>query len=207
MVKSLDAKPKRIRRTPADLRAEALAAARRLIARGSGELTMRAVADEIGVTYPNLSHHFGSAAGLQAAVAQELVRELLDALAALSFQVQTPLQDPRAVVDITFDLFEEKGLGRLLGWLARSSSGALTDSISNMVDAHVTHLETRFADKAAGLRAMMQQVALIIAFTAYAETSVGGFLGDALQIPEDRRREIVAQALAAMRAQLTELQS
>lgn len=208
MADTTAAKRKRIRRTPADLRAEALAAARRLIAQGAGEaLTMRAVADEIGVTYPNLSHHFGSAAGLQAAVAQDLVRELLDALAVLSFQVERPLQDPRAVVDITFDLFEEQGLGRLLGWLARSRSDGLTDKINSMVDAHVTHLERRFADKADGLREMMQQVALIIAFTAYAETSVGGFLGDALQISEERRREIVARALTAIRAQLTELQA
>src|SRR5262245_8097514 len=112
MAKPKVQKPKRIRRTPADLRAEALAAARRLIVEGSGEaLTMRAVADAVGVTYPNLSHHFGSAAGLHAAVAEELVRELLDALAGMGDDVDKPLQNPRRVVDITFDLYERDGMG------------------------------------------------------------------------------------------------
>ena len=57
------------------MRAQALAAARRLIVEGpENVLTMRAVADAAGVTYPNLSHHFGSAAGLHAAIAEDLVR-------------------------------------------------------------------------------------------------------------------------------------
>src|SRR5258708_10074739 len=74
--KSASAAPtRRIRRAASDMRAQALAAARRLIVQGSDEvLTMRAVADAVGVTYPNLSHHFGSAAGLHAAIAEHPVR-------------------------------------------------------------------------------------------------------------------------------------
>lgn len=40
-------------------------------------LTLRAVADAIGVTYPNLSHHFGSLSGLYAILAEDLLSELL----------------------------------------------------------------------------------------------------------------------------------
>jgi AcrR family transcriptional regulator len=196
---------KRIRRTPEDLRAEAMAAARKLIVEGSGEaLTMRAVADEIGVTYPNLSHHFGSAAGLHLAVAEELVRELLDALEGVSLHVETPLKDPRRVVDITFDLYEKQGLGRLMGWLARSGVDGLTDRVKVMVDEHLARLEERFAGQGSQVREVIQQVALVVTLTAYAESSVGGLLGDALGLAAEQRRDIVAQALGALKARLTE---
>lgn len=206
MSKALTLKPKRIRRTPADLRAEALAAARRLIVEGSGEaLTMRAVADAIGVTYPNLSHHFGSAAGLHAAVAEELVRELLDALTAMGGEVDAPLQDPRRVVDITFDLYEREGLGKLAGWLARSSGNEqLTGRVRSMVEAHVATMEARFAGQGKTVRALIPQVALIVNLAAYAESSAGALLGEALGIPAEQRREIVARALDGLKAQLTE---
>jgi len=87
--KSASAGPtRRIRRAASDMRAQALAAARRLIVQGSDEvLTMRAVADAAGVTYPNLSHHFGSAAGLHAAIAEDLVRELLAGLQTVGIEM------------------------------------------------------------------------------------------------------------------------
>jgi len=191
---------KRIRRTPEDLRAEAVAAARKLIVEGSGEgLTMRAVADEIGVTYPNLSHHFGSAAGLHLAVAEELVRDLLVALEGVSFEMEGPLHDPRRVVDITFDLLDKQGLGRPMSWLARSDLEGVTDRVRPMVDEHVARLEKRFSAHGEDVRKLVQQVALIVTFSAYAESTVGGLLGEALGLQEERRRQIVAEALAALK--------
>jgi AcrR family transcriptional regulator len=206
MKKAKLAKPKRIRRTPENLRAEAMAAARRLIVEGSGEtLTMRAVADAIGVTYPNLSHHFGSAAGLHAAVAEELVGELLQALDAGGREFDTPLADPRRVVDLFFDLYEREGLGKLMGWIARAGNEGLTDRVRDMVDAHVTRAEGRFEGKGEHVRELFPQVALLLTLTAYAEASVGTLLGEALGLPAERRREIVAWALGAMKSQLTEM--
>ncbi|HTD28957.1 MAG TPA: hypothetical protein VK660_06165, partial [Xanthomonadaceae bacterium] len=60
---------------------------------------MRAVADAAGVTYPNLSHHFGSAAGLHAAIAEDLVRELLAGLQTLGREMDTNEFEYRALVD------------------------------------------------------------------------------------------------------------
>lgn len=192
---------KRIRRTPEDLRAEAVAAARKLIVEGSGEtLTMRAVADEIGVTYPNLSHHFGSAAGLHLAVAEELVVELLQALDGVSHAVEGPLlHDPGRVVDIAFDLVDRQGLGRLMSWLARSDLEGVTDRVRPMVDAHVAQLEKRFATRGEDLHRLIQQIALMLIFSAYAESTVGGLLGESLGLAPEQRRQIVAQALEALK--------
>src|SRR5258708_10391221 len=64
--KSASAGPtRRIRRASSDMRAQALAAARRLIVQGSDDvLPMRAVADAEGVTSSNVILHFLSAAGV-----------------------------------------------------------------------------------------------------------------------------------------------
>jgi AcrR family transcriptional regulator len=61
---------RRERLKPEESRAAALEAARRLlIDHGPHAVTLKAVAAEIGKTHANLLHHFGSAAGLQAALA------------------------------------------------------------------------------------------------------------------------------------------
>src|ERR1700757_3926300 len=110
----------RVRRAATDMRQQALAAARRIIVAGPGDaLTMRAVADAAGVTHPNLSHHFGSLAGLHAALAEELVRELTASLRALHIDVDSNTNDA-AVVDRVFDMFDREGLGKVLSWLVRS---------------------------------------------------------------------------------------
>src|SRR5258708_33680083 len=66
--KSASAGPTRgIRRAASDMRAQALAAARRLIVQGSDEvLTMRAVADAAVLTHPHFSPHSLTSAGAHA---------------------------------------------------------------------------------------------------------------------------------------------
>ena len=65
-------------------------------------------------------------------------------------------------------------------------------------------MEARFADRATQVRELIPQVALVVNLAAYAESSVGGLLGDALGTPAEQRREIVARALGGLKAQLTE---
>ena len=62
---------KRERLSPEESRAAALEAARRLlIEKGPQAVTLKAVGAEIGKSHANLLHHFGSAAGLQSALAE-----------------------------------------------------------------------------------------------------------------------------------------
>lgn len=75
------------------MRVQALAGARQLIVGKPEEiLTMRAVAEATGVTHPNLSHHFGSLAGLHAALAEELIRELLARLRVCELRWKTRIE-------------------------------------------------------------------------------------------------------------------
>ncbi len=179
------------------MRAQALAAARRLIVEGPDDiLTMRAVADAAGVTYPNLSHHFGSAAGLHAAIAEDLVRELLAGLQTVGVEMNNLEHDYRAVVDRVFDLFGQNGLGRVLGWLVRSGETSRLQPVNRMMADFIAS-RARPSSKTDAKR--ISRIALIVAFAAYAESSVGGLLGDVLGAGPTRRRDYFAQALAALR--------
>ena len=188
---------RRIRRAASDMRAEALAAARRLIIEGTDEvLTMRAVADAAGVTYPNLSHHFGSAAGLHVAIAEDLVRELLAGLQTVDVEMNNLEHDYRAVVDRVFDLFSKNGLGRVLGWLARSGETSRLEPMNRILSDFIAGRARASSKTDAG---RISRIALIVAFAAYAESSVGPILGDVLGTSASKRREYFAQALAALR--------
>jgi AcrR family transcriptional regulator len=182
---------KRIRRTPADLRAEALAAARRLILAGDEPvLTMRAVADAIGVTYPNLSHHFGSAAGLHAAVAEEMIGELLQGLRGIASEVEDVQPDSRRLVNKVFDLFDRDGLGRVITWLVQSGEGERLEPVRALLSAYIAEGRHGPADNHTA------EVALIVSLTAYGEASAGPLIGDLLGFSSEARRALLARLIA-----------
>jgi TetR/AcrR family transcriptional regulator, repressor for neighboring sulfatase len=188
---------RRIRRAASDMRAQALGAARQLIVQGGDDaLTMRAVADAAGVTYPNLSHHFGSAAGLHAAIAEDLVRELLAGLQTVDIEMGNLEQDYRSVVDRVFDLFSQNGLGRVLGWLVRSGETSRLEPVNRML---ADFIASRARPRSKNDARRISRIALIVAFAAYAESSVGPLLGDVLGASASKRRDYFAQALAALR--------
>src|SRR6202453_4560422 len=190
------AKTRRIRRAPSEMRAQALAAARRLIVQGSDEvLTMRAVADAAGVTYPNLSHHFGSAAGLHAAIAEDLVRELLTGLQTVGQEMDAHKPDYRALVDRVFDLFDRDGLARVLGWLVHSGEAARLGPVNRLLNDFIAY---RSRDRSMVEVRRIARVALIVCFAAYSESIVGPTLGRVLDIPPAVRRAHLAAALGGL---------
>jgi AcrR family transcriptional regulator len=178
------------------MRAQALAAARRLIVEGSANvLTMRAVADAAGVTYPNLSHHFGSAAGLHAAIAEDLVREVLTGLKTIGQAVDGHKPDYRLLIERVFDLFDHSGLGRVLSWLVNSGETERLGPVNRLLADFV-------ASRSRGRpRAEVRRIArgaLIVCFAGYAESIVGPALGNVLGASAATRREYFAAALEAL---------
>jgi TetR/AcrR family transcriptional regulator, repressor for neighboring sulfatase len=185
----------RIRRAAPDMREQALAAARRLIvARPEESLTMRAVAEAAGVTHPNLSHHFGSLAGLHAALAEELIRELLAGLRDLGLDVDND-DDYGALVERVFELFDKKGLGRVTAWLVRSGQTGLLQPVNDLLAQFIADLTRGRSGNEATLIA---RDALIVSFAAYAESWVGVLLGNIFKIPAAQRRRYFVQALTAL---------
>lgn len=197
MMKKAPAKAKRarIRRVAEDMRTQALSAARRLIVeKAEGALTMRAVAEATGVTHSNLVHHFGSLAGLHAALAEELVRELLAGLRELGLEVDKN-EDYKALVDRVFALWGEKGLGRLVAWLVHSGETARLQPVNELLTQFITELAHGRSNHEAKIIA---RDALILSFAAFAEASVGSLLGHVFEIPPAQRRRYFVQALTAL---------
>lgn len=178
------------------MRAQALAAARRLIVQGSANvLTMRAVADAAGVTYPNLSHHFGSAAGLHAAIAEDLVREVLAGLASIGQQVDGQKPDYRLLIDRVFDLFDRNGLGRVLSWLVHSGETERLGPVNRLLADFVA---SRSRGRSEAEVRRIARVALIVCFAGYSESIVGPALGNVLGASAATRRDYFAGALEAL---------
>jgi AcrR family transcriptional regulator len=188
-------RPPRVRRAAPDMRQQALAAARRIIVEGPGDaLTMRAVADAAGVTHPNLSHHFGSLAGLHAALAEELVRELMTSLRSMHIDVDST-QDDATIVDRVFDLFDKEGLGKVLDWLVRSGETARLHPVNELLAEFLSELAKGHSKTKARTLA---RDSLILSFAAYAESSVGPLLGSIYNIPAAQRRKFFVQILEVL---------
>ncbi len=108
----------RKRLSPEESRLAALEAARLLlIETGPQSVTLKAVGARIGRTHANLLHHFGSAAGLQKALAGHLAGTVCNTIIDAVRASRAGLGSPREVVDLAFDAFDKEGAGALASWL------------------------------------------------------------------------------------------
>lgn len=124
---------RRRRRTPIELRAEAIEAARSLLLNGGpASVTLQGVAAQLGVAHGNITHHFGSAGSLQAALADDLLAEVIAAVELVIEGLRAGRATERNVVDSVFDAFDQTGAGRLIAWLAAQRSPNL-DSLYDRV--------------------------------------------------------------------------
>jgi len=187
---------KRRRRSPEEARREALATARQLlIESGPGAITLKAVADSIGVTHTNLIHHFGSAAGLQSALMESMVRDLIDALAAAVIHLRSDAGAPRILVDAVFDAFDQGGAGRLAAWIALSGDMAHFEPVRGAVEDLVTAISEKFAAEGEQTRSRVTSAVLFIALCAFGDSVIGTPLRDMLGRGDDSARRIVARLL------------
>ncbi|MGZ8360153.1 MAG: TetR family transcriptional regulator, partial [Allosphingosinicella sp.] len=129
----------RERLSPEQSRAAALEAARRLlIEQGPQAVTLKAVAAQIGKTHANLLHHFGSAGGLQSALAELISDRVCAGIAEAVELSRQGAADPIGIVDRTFDAFGREGAGALAAWMIlsgnRDALNPILDSIHQLVD-------------------------------------------------------------------------
>jgi AcrR family transcriptional regulator len=182
----------RERLTPAESRAAALEAARRLlIEQGPQAVTLKAVAAEIGKTHANLLHHFGSAAGLQAELVRTMAEQVTRAIADTVERARHGEADPREIVDRTFDAFGKEGAGALAAWMILSGNRDALNPILESIRALVNQLTVSHEEH------HVPESTLWLVLAALGDSLLGGAIAEALGLPRDAARELASRSLRA----------
>jgi AcrR family transcriptional regulator len=186
----------RKRLPPEESRMVALVAARALlIETGPQSVTLKAVAGRVGRTHANLLHHFGSASGLQKALAQHLAGTICATIAQAVIASRSGIGSPRDVVDLTFDAFDKEGGGALASWMLLSGNEDALDPIVEAIHDMVDDLH----DFGSG---SMRQATLALVLMALGDALMGGPLTASLELSRTAARD-TAEALlvdAALKA-------
>ena len=180
-------------------RTVALDAARSLlIESGPQSVTLKAVASRVGRTHANLLHHFGTALGLQKALAQHLAASICATIARAVVASRTGIGSAREVVDLTFDAFGKEGGGALASWMLLSGN---EDALDPIVDA-IHDLVDELHDYGSGA---MRSSTLKLVLLALGDSLMGGPLSLSLDLPRLAARDMAEKMLreAAEQAGLT----
>lgn len=182
----------RSRLSPEASRDRALDAARALlIAEGPQGVTLKAVSAAIGRTHANLLHHFGSAAGLQRALAASLADSITAKIAAAVLRARAGDHNPREVVDLTFEAFDREGAGALASWMILTGN---SDALDPILDA-VHDLVDRLAQDGVRSAEMIAEETLQLVLIALGDALLGAPMARALGLPRERARALAAATL------------
>jgi AcrR family transcriptional regulator len=186
----------RKRLSPEESRTAALEAARTLlIETGPQSVTLKAVAGRIGRTHANLLHHFGSASGLQKALAQHLAETVCGTIKDAVRASRAGLGSPREVVDLTFDAFDKEGAGALASWMMLTGNEDALDPIIETIHELVDELAPEEAEHEGGLQAMHEDT-LTLVLLALGDALMGGALANALGLPASAARDLAERMLS-----------
>ena len=178
----------RRRLSPEASRDAALDAARDLlIEAGPQAVTLKA--------HANLLHHFGSASGLQKALAERMATTITATIGAAVLRVRDGDHDPREIVDLTFDAFDREGAGALASWMILSGNDDALDPILDAIHALVDRLGHENALSGMPLADETLQLVLM----ALGDALLGGAMAKALRLPRERARELAVRSLIAVR--------
>ena len=183
----------RRRLSPDESRTAALDAAREiLIAEGPQAVTLKAVAAKVGRTHANVLHHFGSAVGLQKALAAMLAESVCATIGETVLRARRGEADPRLIVDMTFDAFDQQGAGALATWMIMSGNKDALDPILSAIHHLVDELGEEGHDDVS-----MHQDTLTLVLMALGDSLLGKPMADALGLPREAARDIAYKQLMA----------
>lgn len=184
----------RKRLSPEESRDAAIEAARALlIEEGPQAVTLKAVATRIGRTHANLLHHFGSAADLQRALIKHLADSITARILEAARRARANNQDPREVVDMTFDAFA-KGAGAMASWMILSGN---QDALDPILDAIHRLVDELAKDHDRDSPVTLQEETLQLVLMALGDALLGGPMAKALGLPREAARTLATNALLA----------
>ena len=177
------------RLSPEASRLAALEAARALlIETGPQSVTLKAVGARVGRTHANLLHHFGSAAGLQRALAGHLAATVCDTIADAVRASRAGIGNPREVVDLTFDAFDKEGAGQLASWMILTGNEDALTPIVESIHELVDEIAPEEADHASGPK-QVHDTTLALVLMAMGDALIGSALARSLGLPPHAARE------------------
>lgn len=178
----------RRRLSPEESRDAALEAARSLLIEdGPQAVTLKAVAARIGRTHANLLHHFGSAAGLQRALAASMADAVTAKIGEAVLRARSGDHDLREVVDMAFDAFGREGAGALASWMLLTGNQDALDPIL----AAIHRLVDRISE-GQDARVPLREETLQLTLMALGDALLGAPMARALGLPRDKARELAA---------------
>ena len=181
----------RRRLSPEASRSAALEAARDLlIEAGPQAVTLKAVAARMGRTHANLLHHFGSAAGLQKALAETMAERITRQIGEAVMKARAGEGSPRAVVDMTFDAFEQGG-GPLASWAILTGNDDALDPILQAIHRLMDQLGDGAPDEE------MRRETLDLVLSAMGDALLGEAMANALDLPRNTARDLAEVKLRA----------
>ena len=185
----------RKRLSPEESRQTALEAARMLlIETGPQSVTLKAVAGRIGRTHANLLHHFGSASGLQKALAGHIARTVCETIKEAVHASRAGLGSAREVVDLTFDAFDREGAGALTSWMLLTGNedafAPIITTIHELVD-EIASDDVNLDDE----DLPVHRDTLNLVLLALGDALIGAALAKSLGVPRDAARQRAQQAL------------
>ena len=185
----------RKRLSPEESRNSALEAARALlIEAGPQAVTLKAVSARIGRTHANLLHHFGSASGLQRALAEHLAKSVCETIIDAVHASRAGLGSPREVVDLAFDAFDREGAGALTSWMLLTGNEDALDPIISTIHDLVDEIAPEEAQHDVAARRIHRET-LSLVLLALGDALMGGALAQSLGLPRTASRDIAEKML------------
>jgi AcrR family transcriptional regulator len=183
----------RRRRAPEAARDNILAAAEAmLIATGPQALKLADVARAAGVSNASVLHHFGSIDGVQTALMERMIRQLVDRILAATSPAAGPLDTAAQSVVAIFDAFETRGAARLAAWLELTGEARrltlVREAVREVIAVRVQQYPGVSPDD-------LEDFTLACIVTALGVGLFGHTLGALLGKPDGRAREVALSLL------------
>lgn len=174
-----------------------------LIENGPQSVTLKAVASRIGRTHANLLHHFGSAAGLQEALAAHLAATVCESIGEAVRATRAGIGSPREVVDLTFDAFDREGGAALVGWMLLTGNEHALDPIIEATHQLVDELHPQ--ETTDGAQRPMHEETLALVLMALGDAMIGERLAASLGVRRETARERADAMLTESMVQVGDL--
>lgn len=186
---------KTTRRRGEDARTEAIDAARALLLEaGPSAVTLKAVGERMGVSHANLIHHFGSAAGLQAALMERVVGDLAERIAEALETLSPDDLGQATLFETVLDAFNAGGAAELAAGLILQRETDRAAGLGILVQDMASRMSTLLGG---GPAAEAQGRAMVLGATylAFADALLGPVLGGMLNLTADQRRDLSRAAV------------